>query len=143
MEEPKRVRTEDIREKENIRLVVSDEELHKRMNYWKNREDLLKPYVECSLCDVCTHCDFRLRDDAKYYVNQLFMHDKKLIKDKTMLISYVLSMRTRMAAITHIEEVSQQLLYCTVIRFIRKMAIETTVNLSDTETERVLKRLME
>ena len=141
LEEPKRVKTEDIRDKEKIRLVVSDEELHQRIRYWDDRQDMLKPYEECSICDVCQQCDFRLRDDAKYYVDQLFMRDKQLIKDKTSLVSYVLTLEKRLSAIVGEETVRRQLLICSAIRFIRKAALETTAILSDTEIERVLVRV--
>ena len=141
LEEPKRIRTEDIREKDNIRLVVSDEELHRRMHYWENRQDMLKPYEECSVCDVCQQCDFRIRDDAKYYVSQMFMRDKALLKDKTALVSYILTMEKRLSGIIDKASVSRQLLMCMAIRFIRKAALETPAVLSDTEIVRVLKRV--
>ena len=141
LEEPKRVKTEDIREKERIRLVVSDEELHQRMHYWDDRQDMLKPYEECSICDVCRKCDFRLRDDAKYYVNQLFMRDKQLIKDKATLVSYILTMEKRLSLLIGKETVDLQLLTCVAIRFIRKAALETAAILSDTEIQRVIRRL--
>ncbi|MBR4768760.1 MAG: hypothetical protein IK088_07270, partial [Lachnospiraceae bacterium] len=71
--------------KEKIKLVVPDGELLNRVNYWCDRQNLLKPYRECTFCSVCETCDFALRDDAKYYVDQFFMKDKALIKEKKVL----------------------------------------------------------
>ena len=59
-----RIMTEDIREREGIRLVVSDEELAMCMYYWDDKKQLLKHYNECSFGEICRECDFKLRDDA-------------------------------------------------------------------------------
>jgi len=83
--EPVRIMTEDIREKEGIRLVVSDSELLQRMHYWDDKQELLKLYSQCSICGICPKCDFTLRDDAKYFVDQMFIKDKPQIKDKQSL----------------------------------------------------------
>lgn len=142
LEEPVRIMTEDIREKENIRLVVPDNELQQRMHYWDDKAELLKPYNQCSMCDVCMRCDFRLRDDAKYFVDQLFMKDKPFVKDKQSLFSQIIGIdkRLRDMASDYSGQKYKQLLYCTCVRYIRKAALETPATLSPTETERVLNR---
>lgn len=142
--EPVRIMTEDIREKEGIRLVVPDNELQERMHYWDDKQDLLKPYSDCSICDVCQHCDFKLRDDAKYYVDQLFVRDKPQIKDKQALFSKIMNMRRTLQSLkTGYEgERFQQLLYCICVRYIRKAALETVAILSHTEMERVLQKVI-
>lgn len=144
LEEPVRIMTEDIREKENIRLVVPDNELQQRMHYWDDKAELLKPYSQCLLCDVCTQCDFMLRDDAKYFVDQLFMKDKPFIKDKQSFFQKIvgIEMRLREMATGYCGQKYKQLLYCTCVRYIRKAALETPVTLSPTETERVLNKIL-
>ena len=144
--EPVRIMTEDIREKAGIRLVVSDEELKSRMHYWDDKQELLMPYSQCSICNVCDRkCDFTLRDDAKYYVEQMFIKDKNQIKDKQALFSRVVNMGKRLAEMEtgYRDERFRQLLYCICVRYIRKAALETTVILSDAETQRVLERVMQ
>lgn len=142
--EPVRIMTEDIREKEGIRLVVPDSELQQRMHYWDDKLELLKPYSECSICSVCGKCDFTLRDDAKYYVDQLFMKDKAQIKDKNALFPKVINMEKRLKELNtgYEGERFRQLLYCVCVRYIRKAALETPAILSHAETERVLKRAL-
>lgn len=142
--EPVRIMTEDIREKEGIRLVVPDSELQQRMHYWDDKQELLKPYSDCSICSVCRKCDFILRDDAKYYVDQLFLKDKPQLKDKNALFSKVINMKSRLLEIHtgYEEERFDQLLYCICVRYIRKAALETPAILSHTETERVLLRAL-
>ena len=144
--EPVRIMTEDIRERAGIRLVVSDEELKNRMHYWEDKQDLLMPYSQCSICNVCGRkCDFILRDDAKYYVEQMFIKDKNQIKDKQALFSRVVNMGKRLAEMEtgYADERFRQLLYCICVRYIRKAALETTVILSDAETKRVLERVVQ
>ena len=74
-------------------------------------------------------------------MNQLFMKDKPLLKDKAALASYILAMDKRLSSVMGNETVDRQLLFCSAIRSIRKAALETSAILSDTEIERVLKRL--
>lgn len=143
--EPVRIMTEDIREKEGIRLVVPDTELQQRMHYWDDKQEMLKPYTQCSICDVCKKCDFTLRDDAKFYVEQMFTKDKSQIKDKQSLYPKIVNMHARLSAICegYSDERYKQLLYCVCIRYIRKAALETSAILSITETERVIKKALE
>ena len=143
--EPVRIQTEDIREKEGIRLVVPDSELRRRMRYWEDKQELLKPYSDCSICSVCEKCNFTLRDDAKYYVDQLFIKDKSQIKDKNTLFSKVVNMENRlMEQHTGYEgERFRQLLYCVCVRYMRKAALETPFILSHAEMERVLIRVLD
>lgn len=142
--EPVRIMTEDIREKEGIRLVVPDSELLQRMHYWDDKQELLKPYSQCSICDICKKCDFTLRDDAKYFVDQMFIKDKPQIKDKQSLYPKVVNMDKRLAEICgdYSGERYKQLLYCVCVRYIRKAALETPAILSETEFTRVLNRAM-
>ncbi len=142
--EPVRIMTQDIREKEGIRLVVPDSELQQRMHYWDDKQELLKPYSDCSICSICKICDFTLRDDAKYYVDQLFMKDKTQIKDKNALFSKVVNMEKRLREVNtgYTGERFTQLLYCVCVRYIRKAALETPAILSNAETERVLIRVL-
>lgn len=81
---PQYIMTEDIREREGIRLSVSDEEVGKRNSYWKEHSDLLKPYRECNYCDYCRNeCDFKTRADAEYIASKAFdRFDKDMISQE-------------------------------------------------------------
>ncbi len=141
--EPVRIMTEDIREKEGIRLVVPDSELQQRMHYWDDKQELLKPYSDCSICSVCEKCDFTLRDDAKYYVDQLFITDMPQLKDKNALFAKVVNMRKRLLDLNteYTGKRFEQLLYCVCVRYIRKASLETPAILSISEKERVLAKV--
>ena len=143
--EPVRIKTEDIREKENIRLVVLDEEIKERSRYWDDKQEMLRPYGQCSICAVCPKCEFALRDDAKFFVDQLMTKDKSQIREKKNLFSMLLSMDVRLRPLANGYDGDRyrRLLYCVCIRYIRKAALETPAALSDTETVRVLEKVME
>lgn len=143
--EPVRIMTEDIREKEGIRLVVDDEELCRRMHYWEDKQELLMPYQQCRMFDVCGKCDFRLRDDARFFAEQFFMADKKQLVEKQALFSKLMTLSSRLSKIASGYAGGQfnKLLYCTAIRYMRKAELETKVALSKTETQRVLERMMQ
>lgn len=80
------IRLEDIRKSNNIRLVVSDNEIAERMTYWKTREALLRPYHECKLCKTCSHdCDFTVRGDADYIAAKTIRKYRKGIVDNIAL----------------------------------------------------------
>ena len=144
LKEPARIMTEDIRDKEMIRLVVPDEELQRRMRYWDDKKALLKPYSQCANCEVCEECDFALRDDARYFVEKLFLKDKSQMSSKDALFARALNLNKRLRALATGYEGRryEQLLYCACIRYIRKAALETPAILSGTETHRVLDRII-
>ena len=138
------VMTEDIREKEGIRLVVQDDELRNRVDYWKGRQQLLKPYSECDACSVCCQCDFRLRDDARYYAEKYFAKDKPAIRDKEALVKYAASMYKRIPVenSSYQRKGLQQLVYCSCIKYLRKAMLDTTVILSEGDITKVLQYTM-
>ena len=143
--EPVRINTEDIREKESIRLVVPDEEIRQRSHYWDDKQEMLKPYSQCSVCAVCNRCEFALRDDAKFFVDQFMAKDKPQLREKKALFSLLLTMDARLQPLAgdYQGERYRRLLYCVCIRYIRKAALETSASLSETETVRVLEKVME
>ena len=134
------IMTDDIRQQEGIRLVVSNQELRSRVDYWRTKQDLLKPYHECDLCSICQTCNLRLRDDAKYYAEKLFAEDKSGIKDKSSLAKHIPLVYKH---ITEEEsgyhgEAFRQLVYCCCIRYIRKAMLETSFSLNPTEVKKAL-----
>ena len=127
-----------------IRLVVPDVEVKERSHFWDDKQDMLKPYAQCAVCSVCSKCEFTIRDDAKFYVDRFIAKDKPQLKEKKNLFAVLVSMDSRLRPITgeYDNDMYRCLLYCVCVRYIRKAALETPVLLSDTETRRVLERIM-
>lgn len=74
----------------------------------------------------------------------MFIKDKQQIKDKQSLYPRVVNMDKRLAEICgdYSGERYRQLLYCVCVRYIRKAALEAPAILSETETVRVLERVI-
>lgn len=124
---PKLLVTEDIREKENIRLKVEDKELLERMTYWKFRKDLLKPFGECRLCKKCIDgCDLSLRADAEYIAEMTVAQFREAIhseKDANKCVYYVRElMKSEFQRFD--EETVQRLVACVQIRLNRKLELD-------------------
>ena len=141
LENPQLVLTEDIREKERIRLTVSNEEIAERMIYWEYKKEMLKPFAECALCESCNNgCDLSLRSTADYYANRLISTYQAKIKDARTLNVYILGMEKLLSNI--LDEVSAEqrlrLIQCTAIRFMRKMQLSTAIRLTKSEIKQLL-----
>lgn len=89
LKEPVLVQTPDIRGKENIRLSVSNNEIHSRMTYWDTHSQFLIPFRECEYSASCTKCSMRLRSDAAFYATRFMQDFGDKIADTNSLCSYI------------------------------------------------------
>jgi hypothetical protein len=141
LENPQLVMTEDIREKEKIRLNVPNEEIPERMTYWKSRKHILKPFPECAFCKPCKNgCDFSLRAKADYYANRFLLENQGKIKDaKDLKISlqYVDKFFNETSEKIDPEQ-KPRLIKCTTIRYMRKMQLVTSIRLSTIEVKPII-----
>jgi len=141
LENPQLILTEDIRDRENIRLSVSNEEIAGRMVYWKENRDRLKPFAECTCCDECRDgCDFKLRAQADYYANRYVLAYQDKIKDKRSLKLYMLGVGKFLSKVASGMEPKKaaQMTKCTAIRFMRKMQLNLPVRLTKAEVCKIL-----
>jgi len=141
LENPQLVMTEDIREKEKIRLNVPNEEIAKRMTYWENRKPRLKPFAECGFCEVCKDgCDFSLRAKADYYANRYILTSQDKIKDAKNLKVYMLGIEKFLSKITERMDAKQKtrMINCTAIRFMRKIQLGTSIRIPRAEVKQIL-----
>ena len=126
---PKLLITEDIREKESIRLKVENKELLERMTYWDTHKELLKPYGECSLCKACKNgCDFSLRADAEYIAELVVAQYKDVVrseKDANKCVYYVRELMKSEFQKFDLE-ILQKLVPCVQIRINRKLELESS-----------------
>ena len=141
LDAPQMVLTEDIREKEGIRLSVSDKEVAERSTYWNNHMDLLKPYAECHYCSKCMEtCDFNIRSNAEFIANSTLSRYRGEIKSKEDLKKCIyhlpVLMKNDFDKYSDIDVVSLQI--CSRIKLMRKIALEMPFVLSEKEKEKVL-----
>jgi len=141
LENPQLIMTEDIREKDGIRLNVPNEEIAQRMNYWESRKNSLRPFMECNYCKACIcGCDFLLRSKADYYANRLLLSNQDKIKDEKSLKVYMLGVNKFLSKITENMDSLQKakMIKCTTIRFMRKAQLVTSIRLLRGEITQIL-----
>jgi len=141
LDNPQLVMTEDIREKEHIRLNVPNKEITNRMHYWDNKKAGLKPFAECNFCEVCRNgCDFSLRAKADYYANRFILTNQDKIKDAKSLKVYMLGVDKFLSKITEEMETEQKIRMtkCTAIRFMRKIQLGTSIKITKAEAKQIL-----
>lgn len=142
LESPQIIKTKDIREQEGIRLSVTDQEINRRMTYWNTHRQLLKPFVECDYCELCTNvCDFDVRSNADYYANRIFSLYRKAIKDNGTFARVIMMVPEIIAGIkedkTDCQE-KKRLIFCTRLRLIRKVQLEMNVRLHPKDIKKLL-----
>lgn len=141
LDTPQMVMTEDIRDKEGIRLSVSDEEVKERSTYWNEHLELLKPYKECSFCDMCEKtCAFKVRSNAEFIANsalELYRAAIKTNEDYRKCI-YHLSDLMKREFDKYEEPERSHLQLCSKIKLIRKIALDLPVTMTENEKRKVI-----
>lgn len=136
LDAPQLVYTEDIREKEGIRLWVEDAEIARKNTYWDTRRALLKPYPDCRFCRDCAEtCDFRIRADAEYVAGAAFQKYKKSFRtaEDMKKCLYLLPKLMPQEPGRYTGEESRRLFACARIKLMRKMALEKEFSLTEKE----------
>ena len=137
-----RVVTEDIREKEGIRLSVSNDEVAGRITYWQGHMQLLKPYAECALCAPCRDgCAFNVRSMANYYSSRICDEFSGRIADSETLFKYVLKLHVLIVLYEQQNPDKKELTrlcHCTKIQFLRKMLLGKSFKMSRAEIRNLL-----
>mgnify|MGYP002623519073 FL=1 len=141
LESPQLVITEDVREKEGIRLSVSNVEVANRETYWKQHQKLLKPYKECEACLLCKEgCQFKTRADAEYIANSAFERYRGEIKgdDDFRKVVYHLPEIMKKEFEKYIGEDRLRIQICSRIKLLRKIQLELPVKISEKDKSKVL-----
>ena len=141
LESPQLIYTPDIREREGIRLSVSDQEVSERSTYWDSHQELLIPYRECRFCSLCRKtCDFTVRSNAEYIAGKTMSKYKEKIRsdDDLKLVVFNLPkvMRNDLDSCTGLDQ--KKLAVCSRIKFYRKAMLGSSYRLDDRTLERVI-----
>ena len=143
LDTPQLVMTEDIREKEGIRLSVPNEEVAERATYWKEHLELLKPFQECSQCKYCAEsCDFKVRSNADYIANVALEKYRASIRDAADIkkLIYHLSKLMKEEWDKYVDIDGERLKICTKIKLYRKCETEFPFRFSEKEKQILLYR---
>lgn len=141
LDTPQMVMTEDIREKEGIRLSVSDKEVAERSTYWNEHLELLRPYKECTFCDTCkTTCNFKIRSNAEFIANSAMERYRAEIKtnEDFRKCIYHLPELMKREFDKYEEAARKHLQMCSRIKLMRKIALELPVTITEKEKIKVI-----
>lgn len=141
LDTPQIVVTEDIREKEGIRLSVPDAEVAERSTYWNSHLELLKPYRECGLCEKCKEtCDFNTRSNAEFIANKAFARFRGEIKTSEDFRKCIFHLPNLMKKDfeSYYDLDQYKLQICSRIKLMRKIVLELPVSITDKEAKAVI-----
>ncbi len=133
LEEPEEVKTDDYRAANNISISLSDESIKERTTYWNGKEELLRPYPECSYVGKCKgKCDFGCRALAREISRRIFMRSfKPTTSDINILKSVFLHIAQLIKSELNDEPLTPQLAGCVRMQFLRKIKYGTAIKLTD------------
>lgn len=124
LETPKIISTPDFREKEGVRLNVSDVEIRERVMAGCPE----RPFYECRWCEQCKHgCSIAVRNQADYYASRIVILLGAKVNDKDALTKYMFRLHDLIIQYEREERhnLSLKILCnCSKIHFLRKMLLE-------------------
>lgn len=75
---PELLQTPNFREKMSVPITITDKEVKDKNVYWDNNDN--RPYPECKECNVCSKCNYKIRDEGRFISNRImeeyFYEDK-------------------------------------------------------------------
>lgn len=140
---PQLVQTPDVRKIESIKIVVSDEEISSKMQYWKLHKDLLKPFYECKYCKECIEgCDYFIRSDANYHASRIYSNRVLQLTDKVEFARHLkgIDVLINNALQNYPVNKRERLIKCCTIQLRRKVQLETNLSISEKELVAIISR---
>ena len=139
LEEPEEVMTVNYREFVNIRTTISDEETAEKVKYWKEKKELLKPFMQCKYAtSCCTECDIKIKAEAEEYSKKIFNEFiSETCNDKDKFKEVYDNVGNKLKEYTN-KEPSKTLVCCTKVHLIRKILYDTKINISIDETNEII-----
>lgn len=133
LEEPEEIITPNYRLENNISITLSDEGIRSLSTYWKDREDLLRPYPECSIVPYCAHsCDYNRRILAKEIARRIFVRHFKADQKDFTIVKQVFGQITKLViAELNDEPFDKQLLACVKAQLWRRIKYGTKIPVTD------------
>ena len=142
LDEPEEVITPDYRLENNISITLSDEGIKELTTYWRNKEELLRPYPQCLLCPCCGKtCDYARRVLAREVARRIFT---KYIKAGAKDFDLVKKVFSRISKLI-IEELNDEpftpeLLSCVKVHLWRRIKYYTEIRITDSLIENSLRK---
>ena len=141
LDAPEEIGTPNYRLENNISITLSDEGIRSLSTYWKDRQELLRPYPECGMISYCSHtCDYNQRILAKEIARRIFVrHFKPDMKDFTAVKTVFGQISKLVMAELNDEPFTKQLLACVKAQLWRQIKYGTKIPV----TEKLIKSSLE
>lgn len=122
LDEPVQINTPDIREENNIPIVIPDEVVRKKMTYWNQHPDLLIPFIECKYSKGCTKCEGTMRTEAMFWSSRFYQLYGKEMTDVKKVCGYLRAIDGWLTKKVDPKLDSLEFHNCVKIRVLRKAA---------------------
>ena len=141
--EPLHIKTYDLKNIADIRPFIFDNDIAAVSHYWDDKQELLIPHNECQYNSFCRgKCDFSVRADADFIASRLVNQFRPKIKTLSELASLLPKLdhyiRAAVADLSD-KDLDIKLYNCTKIKFLRKMLLAKSIDVSKTNYQAILK----
>lgn len=140
--EPLHIKTYNLADIADIRPFIFDKDIAAVSHYWDDKQELLIPHSECKYnCECDKKCDFRVRADADFLASRLvnkFRPDIKMLSELASLLPRLDTYISEAAQDMANTELTLKLYNCTKIKFLRKMLLAKSIDISKANYKRIL-----
>lgn len=142
LDEPEEVITPDYRLENNISISLSDDGIKELSTYWKNQQEMLRPYPECKCVGYCAHsCDYARRVLAREIARRIFVRNfKSDTKDFDMLTKVFGQISKMVKSELNDEPFTAELLSCVKVHLWRRIKYGTKIPVKDIQVENSLRK---
>ena len=140
--EPEEVITPDYRLENEIDITLSDDGIKSLTTYWRGKEQLLRPYPQCTLCKYCTEsCSISTRmlskEIARRIYNANFTSESKDLETVKSVLGQITSL---IKSELHNEPLTMRLISCIKVHLWRQIRYGTKIVISDKLIENSLRK---
>lgn len=145
LDEPEEVITPDYRLENKISISLSDDSIRNLSTYWKNRQELLRPYPECAFAECCSKgCDYNRRLLAKEVARRIFRQNIPKDTKTVEPVKKTFSQFTRLIKLElNDEPFTPDLRTCVKVNFWRKLRYDTKLKVPIKAIESSVKQVYE
>lgn len=143
MNKPEEVAIPDYRNKHNIDITISDQDIETKCLYWKDKKEKLKPYPECLLNGYCgKSCPLQERETAQNVSRRIFNKNFTENSNDITLLDRVLHNLVVLSreALNGKRELTKSLFYCIKIHLLRQVKYGTKIKLTSDYIQKTMEK---
>jgi hypothetical protein len=143
LDEPEEIKTEDYRLAQNISITLSDENIGSLSTYWSNRNEMLRPYPECSFCRYCIEgCNYSKRILGREIARRIFTKNFKPDNASSSIVKDVFKQIIALIKQELNNEVfDKHLLACVELHLLRRIRYGTKIKISNATVKETISNI--